>query len=167
MEKIKQDFFKLDSELVAKNLLWKVIKVWNKKWIILETEAYKWNCDEASHAYWKKTLRNTLMYESFGKVYVYLIYWMYYCLNFTSDEKKPWAVLIRCVKDIETWKLYDGPWKLTKFLWINKDFNWEDLEISGKIEVFDYKFNVKNIKQTSRIGIKKAKDKLWRFVWEI
>jgi len=108
----------------------------------------------------EKKLRNTLMYESFGKIYTYLIYWMYYCLNFTSNKKKPWAVLIRWVKDLETWKIYDGPWKLTKFFWINKDFNWENIEISSKIELFDYKFDVKNIKQTSRIWIKKAKDKL-------
>ena len=167
MKNLDKDFFWKDSEIVAKNLIWKLIKVWNKKWIIFETEAYKWLCDEASHAYPKKTPRNTLMYESFGKVYVYLIYWMHYCLNFTTDKTKPWAVLIRWIIDFETWKIYDWPWKLTKFLDIDKSFNWEDLQESLKIEIFDIWIKVNKIEQTSRIWISKAKDKLWRFFWEI
>jgi len=65
MEKLQKEFFAKDTEQVAKNLLGKVIKVWNKYWIITETEAYKHNCDEASHAYWKKTSRNALMYDTY------------------------------------------------------------------------------------------------------
>ena len=166
MQKLNKAFFEKDTLVVAKNLLWKVIKVWEKQGIIFEVEAYKWLCDEASHAYPKQTPRNTLMYESFGKVYVYLIYWMHYCLNFTSDKTKPWAVLIRWVIDLETWKTYDWPWKLTKFLAIDKNFNWLDLENNKLIEIFDKNIKLKNIKQTPRIWISKAKDKLWRFIWE-
>ena len=109
MEKLKKEFFAPDTEIVAKNLLWKVIKVWNKYWIIYETEAYKHNCDEASHAFWRKTPRNSLMYDTYGFVYVYLIYWIHYCLNFTSDKEKPGAVLIRgiiqskCIVNSEKW----------------------------------------------------------------
>jgi len=167
MKKLNKSFFERDSEIVAKALIGKVIKVWSKSWIIYETEAYKWDCDPASHAFWKKTPRNTLMYETFGFVYVYLIYGMYYCLNFTSDKNKPWAVLIRWVKDLETWKVYDGPWKLTKFFGIDKSFNWLDLEKNLKIEVWDYDINIKNIVETTRIGIKQATDKKWRFVGDI
>jgi len=167
MQKLTKNFFEDDSENIAKNLLWKVIQVWDKKWIILETESYKWLCDEASHAYPKKTPRNTLMYETYWFVYVYLIYGMHYCLNFTSDSEKPGAVLIRSIIDLDTKKIYDWPGKLTKFFWIDKSFNAEDLEKSSKIQVFDYNIKVKNIKQTPRIWIKKATDKLWRFVGEI
>ncbi len=166
MQKLDKKFFEGDSENVAKNLIWKLIKVWEKQGIIFETEAYKWLCDKASHAYLKKTPRNSLMYDSFGKVYVYLIYWMHYCLNFTSDKTKPWAVLIRWIIDFETKKVYDWPWKLTKFFWIDKSFNWEDLINSQKIEIFDKNIKVINIRKTWRIWIKKATDKLWRFVWE-
>ena len=166
MQKLDKKFFEKDTLVVAKNLLWKVIKVWEKRGIIFEVEAYKGLCDEASHAFPKKTPRNTLMYESFWKVYVYLIYWMHYCLNFTSDKTKPWAVLIRWIIDLETKKNYDWPWKLTKFLAIDKNFNWEDLQESLKIEIFDIWLNPKKIQKTPRIWITKAKDKLWRFVWE-
>ncbi len=165
MKNLTKFFFEKDSEIVAKKLLWKIIQVWDKTWIIFETEAYKWLCDEASHAYPKKTSRNTLMYESFAKVYVYLIYWMYYCLNFTSDKNKPWAVLIRWIIDKKTWKIYDWPGKLTKFLGIDKTFNWENLEDSVKIGLLNIWLKPRRIKETSRIWIKKALDKKWRFVW--
>jgi len=148
MNKLTKNFFGPDTEIVAKNLLWKLIKVWDKYWIIYETEAYKHNCDEASHAFWKKTLRNALMYETYGFVYVYLIYGIHYCLNFTSDSKKPWAVLIRWIipiedvkniktLDIKSYKKIDGPGKLTKYFWIDKSFNGLDLENNDKIQVFD------------------------------
>ena len=167
MQKLKQTFFSYDSEIVAKNLLWKIVQVWEKKGIIYEVEAYKGLCDEASHAYPKQTPRNTLMYESFAKIYVYLIYGMHYCLNFTSDSAKPWAVLIRAVQDLETWKRYNWPWKLTKFLEIDKSFNWENIENSKKLCIFDNNIKLKEVKTTPRIWIKKATERKWRFIWEI
>jgi len=167
MKKLNKNFFKKDSVEVAQNLLWKIIQVWDKAWIIFEAEAYKGHCDEASHAYPKQTPRNTLMYKTFWVVYVYLIYGMHYGLNFTSDEQKPWAVLIRGVKDLKTWKIYDWPWKLTKFFGIDKSFNGEDLEQSDKIVICDNKINIDNIQKTSRIWIKKATDKKWRFIYEV
>jgi DNA-3-methyladenine glycosylase len=97
-------------------------------------------------------------------VYVYLIYGMHYCLNFTTDKEKAGAVLIRWIKDFETWKNYDGPWKTTKFLWIDKSFNWLDLEKTDKIEIYDIWTKIEDIEVTPRIGISKAKDKLWRFI---
>jgi len=172
MQPLSPTFFSQDTEIVAQKLLWKIIKVGDKSWVILETEAYKGLCDEASHAYPRQTPRNTLMYESFGKVYVYLIYGMHYCLNLTSDKEKPWAVLIRSIQDLETWKIYDWPGKLTKYLWIDKKFNWISLSKSfpsiekDLIVIFDDNIKLKNIQKTPRIWIKKATDKLWRFIWE-
>ena len=174
MKKLSPSFFLPDTEIVAKNLLGKVIKVGDKYWIITETEAYKHNCDEASHAWWRKTPRNSLMYDTYGYVYVYLIYGMHYCLNFTSDAEKPGAVLIRWVKilpfekisnfDFDDLELISWPGRVTKYFGIDKTFNWLNLATTEKIWVFDIGFKVKNILQTPRIGISKAKDKLRRFV---
>ncbi len=169
MKQLNSSFFKQDTIDVAKNLLGKVIKVWNKYWLIYETEAYKHKCDEASHAYWKKTERNKLMYDTYGYVYVYLIYWVHYCLNFTSDTI-PGAVLIRWIvpfenlKKIDFSKKIDWPGKLTKYFWIDKSFNWENLENSNKIWVYDINYTPGNIIATPRIWISKAKDKLRRFI---
>ena len=173
MEKLPKEFFAQDTEQVARNLLGKVIKVWNKYWIITEIEAYKHNCDEASHAYWKKTERNKYMYDTYGFVYVYLIYGMHYCLNFTSDKEKPGAVLIRWVKQVEVgrsfkyWKIINWPGRVTKFFGIDKSFNGLDLEKTDKIQVLDVWIEVQNIQATPRIWISKAKDKLRRFVGEV
>ena len=180
MEKLPKEFFSQDTEQVAKDLLWKIIKVWNKYWIIIETEAYKHNCDEASHAYWKKTERNKYMYDTYGFVYVYLIYGMHHCLNFTSDKEKPGAVLIRWVKQVEVgrsseeiwknlkfWRIINWPGRVTKYFWIDRSFNWLDLEKTDKIQVLDAEIKLKNIQATHRIWISKAKDKLWRFVGEV
>lgn len=180
MKKLTKEFFSLDTEQVAKNLIWKLIKVKDKYGIIYETEAYKQDCDQASHAWWRKTPRNALMYDTYWYVYVYLIYGMHYCLNFTADKEKAGAVLIRWVKEMtedlawrlsedkfETFKNIDGCGRVCKYFWIDKSFNWLDLENNDKIQVYDIWLKVKNIKTTPRIWISKAKDKFWRFIWKV
>jgi DNA-3-methyladenine glycosylase len=42
--------------------------------------------------------RSSLMFDTYGYIYVYLIYCLYYCLNFTTDKDKVGAVSIRAVK---------------------------------------------------------------------
>lgn len=68
--------------LVAKNLVGKILSVDKVKVRINETEAYKQ--DKASYAH-KRTARSALMHDAYGYVYVYLIYGMHYCINFTTD----------------------------------------------------------------------------------
>src|SRR3989338_248990 len=83
MKELNKEFFSKDTLEIAKNLIGKVIEVNNFKARIIEVEAYKQ--DEASHAF-TKTSRSQLMYETYGHVYVYLIYGIYYCLNFTTEK---------------------------------------------------------------------------------
>jgi len=52
------------------------------------------------------------------------------------------------------------------FFEIDKTFNWLDLQNNTKIKVFDGWIKIKNIKRTTRKWISKAKDKLWRFIWD-
>ena len=164
MRQLTKDFFIKNTLDVAEKLVWKIIQFWNQKAMIYEVEAYKWKEDEASHAFCWKTNRNFPMFDEWWKTYVYLIYWMYYCLNITTDKKDiPWAVLIRWVK-LEDWTLIDWPWRLTRHFWITKEHN--NLNITKEnsfIKIFDndQKFNIKS---TSRIWIKKAIDKKRRFI---
>ena len=171
MKLINQDFFARDTVKVAKELLGKIIVLNGFQGRIVETEAY--SRDPASHAY-TKTDRSRLMFETYGYVYVYLIYGMYCCLNFTTEKNEAGAVLFRAVeplKGIEEMRkkrktemithLCSGPGKLCQALGIDKNYN--GLKIGNKIKLFDDGFIAENIGTSPRIGIKDALDLEWRF----
>jgi DNA-3-methyladenine glycosylase len=129
---------------------------------ILEVEAYCGKEDLACHASKGRTNRTEIMYHAGGKIYVYLIYGMYWMLNFVTGEPDvPQAVLIRAVEG------FDGPGKLTRGLRIDGSFYGEDLTTSNRIwlEHSAIKYNVIS---TKRIGIDYAGEpwiyKPWRFV---
>ncbi|MBU0460479.1 MAG: DNA-3-methyladenine glycosylase [Nanoarchaeota archaeon] len=170
MESLPQSFFTQDTLKVAQELLGKIISVKGFLARIVETEAY--GQDPASHAF-KRTERSNLMYATYGHVYVYLIYGMYNCLNFTTEDEKPGAVLIRAVEplnNIEQLKLNrkttkitnlcSGPGKLCQALGINKNLN--GLPLGKEVKLFDDGFVVKKIGQSSRVGIKDALELQWR-----
>src|SRR3989339_935802 len=127
MKLLPPSFFAGDTITVAKELLGKVISVNGCTARIVETEAY--GKDPASHAF-TRTERSALMYDTYGHVYIYLIYGMYNCLNFTTETHgKPGAVLIRALEpltEIETMQkrrktnnlhnLCSGPGKLCQAL---------------------------------------------------
>ena len=171
MKPLPQSFFARDSLVVAQELLGKIIEIDGMQGRIVETEAY--GSDPASHAF-KKTERSALMYDTYGYVYVYLIYGMYNCLNFTTEKNMPGAVLIRAVEplskiDIMKKKrntekirnLCSGPGKLCQAFGIDKKYN--GYPVGEEIKVFDDGFKVNSIDKSSRIGIKDAKELEWRF----
>jgi DNA-3-methyladenine glycosylase len=171
MKQLSKDFFARDTVKVAQDLLGKIIFVNGFLGRIVETEAY--GKDLASHAF-KKTDRSVLMFDTHGHVYVYLIYGMYNCINFTTEKNGPGAVLIRAVEPlnkIEELKkirktdkinnLCSGPGKLCMAFGINRDFN--GLELGSEVKVYDEGFEVSSIGKSSRIGIKDALHLEWRF----
>src|SRR3989338_5047475 len=97
MKQLPAAFFARDTIKVAQELLGKVLSVNGYRARIVETEAY--GSDPASHAY-KRTERSALMYDTYGHVYIYLIYGMYPCINFTTEKDNPGAVLIRAVEPL-------------------------------------------------------------------
>ncbi|MBN2853370.1 MAG: DNA-3-methyladenine glycosylase [Clostridia bacterium] len=100
---LDSNFFNRPTLEVASDLLGKVIVRNGVKAVIVETEAYIGPVDKGCHAYhFKKTKRNEVMFSCGGVAYLYLIYGMYYCLNFvTEGEGFPCAVLIRSVEVVE------------------------------------------------------------------
>lgn len=172
MKQLSPLFFARETILVAKELLGKVISVNGCGGRIVETEAY--GKDPASHAF-RRTSRSALMYDTYGYVYVYLIYGMYECLNLTTNLKgEAGAVLIRAVeplKGIREMKkrrgrervtdLCSGPGKLCRALGVDRNFN--GLKLGGEVKVFDDGFKVGKIGRSSRVGIKDARELQWRF----
>lgn len=174
MKELPQSFFAQDTVKTAQDLLGKIIAINGMQARIVETEAY--GQDPASHAY-TRTERSALMYDTHGHVYVYLIYGMYWCLNFTSDQDNAGAVLIRAVEPlvgIEIMKknrktekitnLCSGPGKLCAALGIDKRYN--GLKFGKEIKLLDDGFKVRKIATSSRIGIKDALELQWRFFIE-
>lgn len=158
---------------VAQDLLgyFLIRKIGNKiiRGIITETEAYVGEDDLASHASRGRTPRTETMYGEAGRVYVYMVYGMYHCLNVVTEKKDfPAAVLIRGIKIENTdYKKTNGPGKLCKFLKIDRKLNNWDMTKEEKLWI-EPGIKIKNseIKKDKRIGIdyaKHCKEYLWRF----
>ena len=170
MKQLLPHFFARDTVQVAQDLLGKIISVNGMKARIVETEAYA--RDPASHAH-TKTERSKIMFETYGHVYVYIIYGIYHCVNFTTERDDAGAVLIRAVEPIsgirkmnknreteDIKNLCSGPGKLCQALSIGKQHN--SLKLGKEIKVYDDGFNV-NITSSPRIGISVATELPWRF----
>lgn len=185
-ETIPREFYCREPKIVAIELLGKVIvrriKGRELKGIIVETEAYGGKEDPASHAFKGITNRNKVMFGEPGHAYVYFTYGNHWCLNFVAHEEgKPGAVLIRAIEPIagieimkklrkveDIRSLCNGPGKLTKALSIDGRFNGLDITKEGELYVVYPGNENKNfeIRASERIGIRKGKEKKWRFYIE-
>ncbi len=193
MKKIGRNFYDRDARIVAEDLIGKIlVRRYDDVTIrvrLTETEAYIGAIDKASHGYGGKiTPRTKIMYGPAGHAYVYLIYGMYYCLNFvTEGEGICSAVLIRGAEPIENMdeismnrygksmnnlsknqikNLSDGPGKLCRALRITKEHNGTDL-VGDELFLEDDGFKAFGIERTKRINIdyaEEAKDFLWRYI---
>jgi DNA-3-methyladenine glycosylase len=165
-------FFAPPTLEVAPRLIGKVLKVGRTSGRIVEVEAY--TDDPASHGH-RRTERSAIMYETFGYVYVYFIYGMYHCLNFTTDRKHVGAILVRAIEPLsgieimrkrrdvdDVRRLCSGPGKLCEALGIDLSFNWTP--VGERIQLFDGLSS--SVKTGPRIGITKAADLHWRFFEE-
>ena len=181
MKTLPRSFYFRDTVKVAKDLLGKrlVHKIKSKtiSGIIVETEAYRFDDDPASHAYRGLTERNKIMFGLVGSAYVYFTYGMHYCVNAVarSPTFEAGAVLIRALKPeigIEHMSknrktnvisnLTSGPAKLTQALNINKKQYGEDLTKTTGLFIADGNVTNKIISST-RIGIKNGIEKKWNF----
>jgi len=181
---MKQDFYNRKPEIVARELLGKLlVRNIGKKILvgkIVETEAYLSKNDSACHASKGKTNRNEAMFLSAGHIYVYLIYGIHHCLNIvTEKESVPSAVLIRAIEPLLPMadkKTVSGPGRLTKWMKIDKNLNGEymidspNLYINDKIVICGNtitaeRVTARSIIITKRIGVENCqdRDKLLRF----
>ena len=143
---------------------------------IVETEAYD-ETDAASHSYHGKTPRTAVMFGPSGYLYVYFTYGMHYCCNIvTGPEGIGSAVLIRAIeplkgnevmsvnrRGVQGVDLTNGPAKVCQALRIDKVLNGHDLN-QVPLQLVEYPaIPTRDITQTTRIGINRAKDRLWRF----
>ena len=165
--RLSNSFFQRDVLVVAPELIGKLlVRRFDDgtvgKYLITETEAYSGNGDLACHASKGKTQRTEVMFREGGLVYVYLIYGMYWMLNFvTGFEGEASAVLIRGLEGIS------GPGRVGKALKLDKSFYGENVASSERIWIEDTEIQPRFI-STPRIGIDYAGEpwisKPWRFI---
>ncbi len=167
---IGPDFFARNTVEVAQDLLGKIVRYKGCAGTIVETEAYR--DDPASH-FVQRPKQGQILKNTFGHIYIFLIYGVHYCLNFTTEKDGIGAVLIRSLEPTEgldlmrerrkqddLLQLTRGPGNLCQALGIG-------MELLGK-RVGDglklYRGTGKpDIRQSPRIGISKARDLEWRF----
>ena len=186
-EKLSESFYQRDAVVVAKELLGKIfVRKHNNKYLtakIVETEAYKQLNDEAAHSYNGKTLRNSVMFENGGKLYVYFTYGKHFCANVvTGKENSGDAVLLRAFEPLnnletlaefrfnksdlsekEKINLCNGPAKLCQSFNILRSDNGKDFFGDEFFILNQKKLNDSEIVVSERIGIKKSVNLPWRF----
>jgi DNA-3-methyladenine glycosylase len=170
MPDLDPEFFARDTVAVARDLIGTTLVASGCAGRIVETEAY--TTDAASHAI-TRSRQAAIMRETFGHVYVYLIYGMYYCLNITTERDGIGAVLIRAAeptRGIELMSrrrgtsnvrlLASGPGRLCEAFGI-------DLAMNGKPLGRDIRILTREaeppISASPRIGITRATELDWRF----
>lgn len=166
--RLSRGFFSRDVLEVAPDLLGKTLeRNFDNNTLqltITDVEAYRGEEDLGCHASKGRTPRTEVMYHEGGLVYVYLIYGIYWLLNFTTGpEGVPQAVLIRGTAQIQ------GPGRIGRALELDKSFYGEDMVTSERLRVEDNPgIQTKQEVLTSpRVGIDYAGEswagKHWRF----
>jgi DNA-3-methyladenine glycosylase len=165
------DFFARDTLTVARELIGTTMIVGDCRCRIVETEAY--TTDAASHSVTRRHTA-TLMRETFAHIYVYKIYGMHYCLNFTTDRDGVGAVLIRAAEPLagidqmaerrgtsDLKRLLNGPGRLCQALAI--DTTWTGRPLGRELKLFAAA-HVPSVIAGPRIGISQATELEWRFL---
>jgi DNA-3-methyladenine glycosylase len=180
-EKLKKEFFERAPDIVARELLGKLVcRIKGKKFysgIIVETESYFGENDPSSRAYRRKS---AVFFEKMssqpGILLIYMVHnnWL---LNFVAHKKgQTGAVLVRAIEPVEgiefmkknrkrekLKELASGPGKFTQSFEIDKKFDRYDItEKVSKIYVLNTT-DVFEIATSRRIGVSKDLRKHNRF----
>ena len=170
MEKLRKDFFERKAEIIARELLGKVLvrKLLEEKEEklmkarIVETEAYYDENDPASRACKNGDLKKTMESKA-GTILVYGVHnnWL---INFvTGKEGKAEAVLIRAIEPLNFQANTRGPGLLTKALRIGKEFHKKNICSCEELWLEDNKVRDLEIQEAKRIGVREDLDEPLRF----
>jgi DNA-3-methyladenine glycosylase len=179
---LPRSFYARETEVVARELLGCILEHTTPEGktsgLIVETEAYVGEHDEACHAVAGRTRRTEPLYGPPGMSYVYFIYGMYWCFNaVTRDEGLPSAVLVRALEPLggialmrerrprakTDRDLANGPGKLCAALGIDGADNRLPLQRGPLVIREGRTYADTEIAVTPRIGISRSVD--WPLRW--
>jgi DNA-3-methyladenine glycosylase len=174
---LPRDFYDRATETVAQELLGCILECRTPEGtaggIIVETEAYVGEHDEACHAAAGLTKRTAPLYGPAGVSYVYFIYGVHWCFNaVTRKEGLPSAVLVRALEPVSGLRLMkdrrgepardtdltNGPGKLCEALGITGALNGLPLQKQPLVIREGQRITSDGIETTPRIGITRAVD---------
>ncbi len=177
-------FYERDTCEVAKSLLGKIFA---RKIIspggnirlagyVVETEAYGYRDDPASHAFSGNRPRNSIMFGDVGCLYVYFVYGKHFCANVTArkNDTKAGAVLIRSILPLagqdmmskmrkNSKNLTIGPGRVTEAMSITLAHNGLDVTQETSLISIHQGLEIADFMTSTRIGISKAIDRPWRY----
>jgi DNA-3-methyladenine glycosylase len=174
---VSDTFFQVDPLVCAANLIGTEL-VWEKcAGIVVETEAYLVEGDEASHTFTRPSTRAFVERNKAGAAYIYFNYGVHWMLNvLVKGGPRDGLILIRAieprrglaimkkrrgVQDVR--RLCSGPGKLTQALAITKRHHEIDLS-SDPMHCFRVRRDPEvSVVADGRIGISRAKAFPWRF----
>jgi DNA-3-methyladenine glycosylase len=180
---LPRSFYSRPTLSVAADLIGKVLVHRTRSGVasgmIVEVEAYIGEDDPACHAAPGPTVRNSPLYGSPGRAYVYLNYGIHYLVNaVTEPEGSPAAVLIRALEPLEGVGLMTrrrsrgrtpvsghdlcrGPGNLTQALGITLRENLADLR-TEPLWIEDRDLPIGPLSWGPRIGIRRGIEHPWR-----
>lgn len=193
---LPQDFYARDPRIVARELLGKILirtlpgraKTRRLSGRIVEVEVYLGEGDLAAHAAAGKTARNEVLFGPPGHAYVYFIYGVHYCLNFSCmPEGQAGSVLLRAIEPLEGIEdmadargvardrlhsisglrlLASGPGRVCEALAITRaGFNGQRLYVrDSPLKIVGDGWRPQEIRETLRIGITKSSEMPLRYV---
>ena len=162
MARLPYEFYNRPCDVVARELVGKVIVRGETRLRISETEVYWGESDTACHASKGRTKRTEVLYAQAGTIYVYLCYGIHWLINIvTGDKDDPQAVLIRACAEAP------GPGKLTKALGITGEYNRKSILETSDLWIEDDGFRCET-DTAPRVGIGYASPedqaRLWRYI---
>jgi DNA-3-methyladenine glycosylase len=183
---LPRSFFLDPPDVVARKLIGKVlVRQYEGRRLagrIVEVEAYFGLDDPAAHTFIGKTPRNAVLFGPPGFAYVYFIYGMHYCLNFSCEpDGQAGGVLLRALEPLEGLKrmaelrgldpdanprlLTSGPGRLCEALGITRATH-NGVDVTSRrsgLWVEDDGFACGDLDVSPRVGIRKAADRPLRF----
>ena len=183
---LPRSFFLDPPDVVARKLIGKVlVRQYEGRRLagrIVEVEAYFGLDDPAAHTFIGKTPRNAVLFGPPGFAYVYFIYGMHFCLNFSCEpDGQAGGVLLRALEPLENLGrmaelrgldpdanprlLTSGPGRLCEALGITRATH-NGVDVTSRrsgLWVEDDGFACGDLDVSPRVGIRKAADRPLRF----
>jgi len=172
---LERCFFQRDPVICARELVGCKLTCGKLTGIVVETEAYDAEGDDASHTAFRLSARAFVSGHAAGAAYVYFSYGVHWMLNVLVKSEREGFVLIRALEPLEgiremrkargvrdVRQLCSGPGKLTKALGITGRHHGKDM-CSDACFAFFPRSGDCLVNSSRRIGISRAMDLPWRF----